>query len=582
MLAAAVESWRLWSSKSPDTTSAADQPAPPPDPPKPTPGVPWFEDVTRASGIDFHHFDPATPRHFIQETMGSGLAWIDYNNDGWPDLFCVQDGPVRPTGSSLPTNKLYRNNGDGTFTDVTEQVGLSRSGYGMGCAVGDYDNDGYDDLVVTYLGGIVLYHNEPDGKGGRRFVDVTAKAGLTDPHWATSCAWGDIDGDGFLDLYVCNYCEVDLDHYPFCGDRQKGLHSSCPPTAFPHTTHRLFRNNGNGTFTDITTRSGIGAVSPAPGLAVIMADLDGDGRIDIYAANDLKPAYLFHNLGGGRFEEVGMLSGSAVGPGAVLIAGMGVEAGDINGTGRPALFVTNFQHKPNVLFLNKGNLVFQEWSNPSGLGAPSLQRLGFGTVFIDADLDGNLDIAVANGHIDRTAPILVGDSFGQQAQFFQGKGDGRFNDVSDQAGAYFRQLLVGRGLAWADYDNDGRPDLAFSHNGGPIALLHNSTITSNNWIRLELVGDGKKSNRNAIGSRVDIEVGKRRLVRFVNGGGSYLSASDRRILTGLGAADGADRVTVQWPSGRKQEFRHLAGRRWWRLQEGRDRPEEIHPGPHGK
>jgi len=312
-----------------------------------------------------------------------------------------------------------------------------------------------------------------------------------------------------------------------------------------------------------------------------MADLDGDGKIDIYAANDLKPAYLFHNLGDGRFEEVGLLSGCALGPSGVLIAGMGVEAGDINGTGRPALFVTNFQHKPNVLFLNKGNLVFQEWSNPSGLGAPSLQRLGFGTVFIDADLDGNLDIAVANGHIDRTAPILVGDSFGQQAQFFQGKGDGRFSDVSDRAGAYFRQLLVGRGLAWADYDNDGRPDLAFSHNSGPIALLHNSTITPNNWIRLELVGDGKRSNRNAIGSRVEIEVGKRRLVRFVNGGGSYLSASDRRILAGLGAADSVDRVTVQWPSGRRQEFRNLPGRHWWRLQEGKEQPDEIRPGPHG-
>src|SRR5262249_46743189 len=233
---------------------------------KATPGLPWFVDVTAASGIDFRHFDPATPRHYIQETMGSGLAWIDYDNDGWLDLFCVEDGPLRPPSDSgpPPTSKLYRNNGDGTFADVTREVGLDRAGFGMGCAVGDFDNDGFDDLAVTYWGGVVLYHNEPDGKGGRHFVEVTAKAGIHDPHWATSCAWGDVDGDGFLDLYVCNYCEVDLDKYPFCGDEKKNLRSSCPPTSFPHVSHRLFHNNGNGTFTDVTERSGIGRVAPAP------------------------------------------------------------------------------------------------------------------------------------------------------------------------------------------------------------------------------------------------------------------------------------------------------------------------------
>src|SRR5439155_6930937 len=302
----------------------------------PTPGVPWFADVTTAAGIDFSHFDSATPLHAIPETMGSGIAWIDYDNDGWPDLFCVQSGPLRPAGHSgpLPTHKLYRNNGDGTFTDVTAAVGLDKSGFGMGCAVGDFNNDGFDDLVVTYLGGIALFENRPDGKGGRRFEDVTARAGLHDPHWATSCGWADIDGDGLLDLYVCNYVVVDLEHYTPCVKPQTGANYLCPPTLFPAVTHRLFRNNGNGTFTDISGPSGIAAAAPAAGLGVVLLDLDGDGRTDIYVANDMSAAYLFRNLGGSRFAEQGLLSGAAVTAQARFLAGMGIAAGDIDGTGR--------------------------------------------------------------------------------------------------------------------------------------------------------------------------------------------------------------------------------------------------------
>jgi hypothetical protein len=558
------------------------QSAPPenPDPLAATPGVPWFVDVAAASGITFQHFDPATPMHYIHETLGSGLGWIDYNNDGWPDLFVVQDGPVRP-GSATgppPTNKLYRNNGDGTFTDVTEEVGLARGGLGMGCAVGDYDNDGWDDLVVTYVGGVVLYHNEPDGKGGRRFVDVTAKAGLRDPHWATSCAWGDVDGDGLLDLYVCNYCEVDLDHYPDCRTEGTGRRRICPPIYFPSVTHRLFRNNGNGTFTDVSTPSGVAGVLPAPGLAVLMADLDEDGKLDVYVANDLKPSYLFHNQGGGRFVEKAILSGCGLDFMGSELAGMGIDAGDLDGSGRPSLFVTNFQNRPNMLYLNRGGLRFEDASFASGLGSASLSRLKFGTVFLDADLDGHLDIAVANGHIQRDNEQISGNATAQEAQLFLGDGRARFREVSDRAGEYFRQRYLGRGLAWADFDNDGRPDLAFSHNGGPVALLHNRTETANGWLGLELVGDGKKSNRNAIGARVAIEYAGRRQVRFVNGGGSYLSANDRRVLAGLGSAGRADRVTVTWPSGRKQEFRGLEGRRWYRLHEGKEQAVVVRPG----
>ncbi len=553
--------------------------------PTATPGLPWFVDVAPAAGISFQHYDCVTPMYYIQETLGSGLGWIDYNNDGWPDLFVVQDGPVvglksgQAPPADLPTNKLYRNNGDGTFTDVTAEVGLARSGFGLGCAVGDFDNDGWDDLVVTYDGGLVLYHNEPDGKGGRHFVDVTAQAGLANnPHLATSCAWGDIDGDGLLDLYVCNYVEVDYDHYPECLDAKTGLRRICTPFYFRNVTHRLYRNNGNGTFTDVSESSGIAKVLPAPGLAVLMADLDGDGRLDIYVANDLKPSYLFHNQGDGRFVEKAVVSGCGLDSAGSELAGMGIDAGDLDGSGRPSLFVTNFQNRPNMLYLNRGGLVFQDASFASGLAGPSLSRLKFGTVFLDADLDGNLDIAVANGHVQRKNERIGGNPTYQEAQLFLGDGRGHFQDVSAHAGAYFTERYIGRGLAWADFDNDGKPDLAFSHNGGPVALLHNRTETANNWLKLELVGDGKKSNRNAIGAQVEIDYGGKRQVRFLNGGGSYLSANDRRVLAGLGNATGAERVVVTWPSGRKQEFRDLQARRWYRLQEGQVEPAVVTPG----
>ncbi len=542
---------------------------------RPTPGLPWFVDVTGRSGIDFVHFDPATDIDYIMETMGSGVAWIDYDRDGWPDLFFVQDAPVHPDkhAGPLPTNKLYRNNGDGTFTDVTQEVGLARTGYGFGCAVGDYDNDGFDDLLVTYYKGIVLYHNEPDGRGGRRFVDVTASSGLSDPHWATSAAWGDIDGDGLLDLYVCNYGEVDVDHYVPCVNQAVKLNFSCPPTSFPATHHRLYRNLGGGKFRDISAASGVSRAPPAMGLAVLILDLDGDGRPDIYVANDMGPAYLFHNQGGGQFVEKGELSGCAMQPNGRLIAGMGIAAGDFDGSGRPSLFVTNFQKEPNMLFLNQGEMFFREQSYASGLVSGGLTRLAFGTAALDADLDGRLDLAIANGHVTRHAREVFGDSFRQEARLFRGLGAARFRDVSDQAGPYFGDKRVSRGVAVADFDNDGKPDLVFSHNGDRPALLHNETPTEHHWLRLELEGDGKRSNRNAIGARVEVEAGGQRLVRFLPGGGSYLSASERRLVIGLGRAVRADRVTVRWPSGREQAFGPLAGDAGYLWREGVERPQ---------
>jgi enediyne biosynthesis protein E4 len=556
------------------------RPAGTPDELAPTPGLPWFVNVTARAGIDFVHFDPATPTHYIHETMGSGLGWIDFDGDGWPDLFCIQNGPLLPGkhSGSLPTCKLYRNNGDGTFTDVTKQVGLDKvTGFAMGCAVGDFDNDGYDDLAITFLGKVVLYHNQPGGPLGRRLVDVSERAGLRDPYWATSCAWGDVDGDGLLDLYICNYVQADLDNYPPCVHEKTKKTVLCAPFVFsPAPHHHLFRNNGDGTFTDISRSSGIASASPpGPGLGVVMVDLDGDGLIDIYAANDMTPAFLFHNQGNGKFVEKAALAGCGLDTGGQFLAGMGVAAGDVDGSGRPSLFVTNFQGAPNILFLNRGKLWFQDRAYPSGLGGPSVNSLGFGTVFFDADLDGTLDVAVANGHVNRLSKETFGYPYRQKAQLFVGDGRGHFRETSAQGGPYFRQEHVGRALAWADYDNDGKPDLVFGQLGESVALLRNQTPTDNHWLRLELVGTAGKSNRNAIGAVVEVLANGKKQTHWVIGGGSYLSASDRRPLFGLGQADRAESVRVRWPSGVSQRFGPLAAGRTWRLLEGDPTPQPV-------
>lgn len=523
-----------------------------------------FADVTPGSGVDFVHDGDATPDHLIQETMGSGVAWIDYDRDGRADLFCVQ---VTTPRSGAAGHRLYRNLGGGRFADVTRESGAGLAAYGMGAEVGDLDNDGHDDLVVSGLGGLSILRNVPAADGGRRFLDVSPDSGLVNPHWGTGLALLDVDGDALLDLYVANYVEIDPAAPAVCHDFRTGLPQSCTPTAYDHRRHRLFRNEGNFRFADATARWGLAGLPPAPGLGVVAADLDADGRCDLYVANDMRPAFLLRGEAGG-FREVGLESGTSHGPDGRLMAGMGVVADDLDGSGRPSLFVTNFHFEPNVFFRAEPGGTFREWSHPSGLGGPSLRFLGFGAVALDADADGRLDLAVANGHVNRHAERISAAAFAQPLQLFLGADAGRFRDASAAAGPTFATPRVGRGLAVSDFDSDGMPDLVVTANGGPASLLRNTTATDNAWIRLALEGDGHGSNRSAIGARVEIETPRGRLTRLVCGGGSYLSASDRRLSIGLGPRVAAVTAVVHWPSGRRETFPGLAARADWRLAEG--------------
>jgi enediyne biosynthesis protein E4 len=535
-----------------------------------------FADVTAASGVRFNHYDGRTDMEYIMDQTGSGVGWLDYDQDGLMDLFLVQGSNFdRPPPTPAPACKLFKNLGGGRFKDVTAEVGLGHVGCGQGVAIGDIDNDGYPDLFLTCYGKPnVLYHNVPDGKGGRRFVDITARAGLADhpdwkdrPNYSTSAAFLDYDNDGRLDLFVCSYVYIDLAHYPLCQNPARSRRGPCPPTAFAGTRCVLYRNNGDGTFTDVSKEAGIDRPD-AKALGVVALDLDDDGLVDLFVANDTMPNFLFRNQGGGRFQSIGPVSGCAVNLAGTPQAYMGVDADDLTGDGRPDLFATAFARETNTLFRNEGKGQFLDITHITGLGPPSWYMLGFGTCLLDVDRDGSLDIFVSNGHVNRHVED-EGDpniTFRQPAQLFLNDGTGRFRDFSRQAGAYFGGAHVGRGVAYADYDNDGHMDLALNNSGEPAVLLHNESKTPYHWIRLEL--EGTKSNRDAVGARVTVEAGGRKFVRHRKGGGSYCSASDPRLLVGLKAAAKVDRVEVRWPSGLVQQVGPLAVDRGYRIIEG--------------
>ncbi|MGE5276288.1 MAG: CRTAC1 family protein [Acidobacteriota bacterium] len=496
-----------------------------------------FTDVAESSGLKFVHERGATPQHQLPETMGSGVAWLDYDNDGWMDLYVVQSGPFPPAGSPRAQDRLYHNEG-GKFVDVTEKAGLKDAAYGMGATAADYDNDGFVDLYVTNFGSNILYRNNGDGT----FTDVTEKAGVAGSGWSTSAAFADFDGDGFLDLFVVRYLDYSVEKNYFCGDAVKGKRDYCHPSLYPPIGNLVFHNNGDGSFTDVTASSGI-AASLGKGLGVVVADVDDDGKPDVYVANDTTMNFLFHNLGGMKFEDVSLISGAGVNSAGRAFGGMGVSAGDMDGDGRIDLLVANFEAEPNSLYRNLGSGVFEDASSSSGFGPPHFNFSGFGLNLLDAANAGRLDVFIANGHVLET-PKMQGVTYAERPFFMWNDGKGNFHERG--CGDPFRRELVGRGSATADYDNDGDIDIAVSNSGGPLELLRNDG-THGGWIGIQL--KGRKSNRQGIGARVTLETELSRQVREVKAGDSYLSTSDPRVQFGLGKATKIQKLEIRWPSG---------------------------------
>ena len=518
-----------------------------------------FADVTAPAKIDFVHKSGASPEKRMVETFGSGVAWIDYDNDGFPDLFFVNGAP----GSS---NALYHNNRDGTFTDVTLKAGVAGKGAGdgvfrTGVAVGDYDNDGNLDLYVTADGPNVLYRNNGDGT----FTDVTAEAKVAGAasEWSTSSGFFDFDRDGRLDLFVANYVDYPTNSNPYCGLKKDGYRMYCDPKIFDGTAARLFHNNGDGTFTDVSQRAGI--ANPAgKGLGVTFCDVDRDGWPDIYVANDTVRNFLYRNKGDGTFEDITYAAGVGFDSNGKPQAGMGVDCGDVDGNGLPDLFVTNFSEELNALYLNRGG-TFEDASSQPGLRSAYL-ALGFGTKLFDFDNDGDLDIYVTNGHvIDNVKLYQPNLSYAQRDLLYENTG-GQFRDVSALGGRALQAERVGRGLAVADFDNDGRLDVVIANLGRPAVLLKNQGAAGDgHWLSIE--ARGRKSNRFGLGATVKVETSEGTQIREINNVASYLSSSDVRLHIGLGRATIVKRIEILWPSGTRQVLENVKVDQVLRIEE---------------
>jgi hypothetical protein len=509
-------------------------------------------DVTSEAGIQFHHNSGAFGGKLLPETLGSGCAFLDYDADGWPDILLINamDWPGHKRQRS--TLKLYRNNRNGTFTDVTRAAGLDVEMYGMGVAVGDYNNDGFADILVTCVGQNRLFKNT--GKG--TFLDVTQRSGLGGRQaLSTSALWFDFDRDGLLDLFVCNYVRWSPEHDVFCS--LDGKHKSyCTPEAYRGETCWLFHNKGNGTFEDITAKSGV-FDSSSKSLGVAMLDYDQDGWPDLLVANDTQPNKLYRNLHNGTFKDVGMEAGIALSTEGKARAGMGVDTGDFTNAGNTGIAITNFDNEMIGLYRADGKGVYEDVATKAGIGLASKNSLGFGCSFFDVDLDGYLDLAIANGHIDDTVRNIRGNvGYAQPPQLFLNNGKGVFRDVASEASPLFNQPKVGRGLAYGDFDRDGDLDLLITTNNGPAFLYRNDVSSGNRSIRFRLIGT--KSNRDAIGATLRIEHGGASQSRLVKSGSSYLSQSELPVTFGIGQRDRIERVVIQWPSGQTEEYKALS------------------------
>jgi hypothetical protein len=520
-------------------------------------------DVTAAAGVRFTHHSGGFGGKYLPETLGSGCAFLDFDGDGWQDILLVNAMDWPGHRRERTTLRLYRNNRNGTFTDVTKSAGLDVELYGMGVAVGDYDNDGFPDLLITCVGQNRLFHNT--GKG--TFVDVTRTSGLGGRlGFSTSAMWFDFDRDGYLDLFVCNYVRWSADHDVFCSvdGKQK---SYCTPEAYRGDTCWLFRNRGNGRFEDVTAKSGIFDTS-SKSLGVALLDEDQDGWPDVVVANDTQPNKLFRNQRDGTFKDVALHAGVALSMDGRARAGMGVDAADVDHSGRPTLAITNFDNEMIGFYRPEGPGVYADAAVQVGIGMPSRETLGFGCAFLDVDLDGQLDLVVLNGHIDDTVRRIRGNvGYAQPPQLFLNQGDGRFREVAAVAGAAFASPKVGRGLAFGDFDRDGDLDLLMTTNNGAAWLFRNDQLDGNRSVRFRLVGT--QSNRDAIGAHVRIFHGGASQSLLVKGGSSYLSQSELPVTFGVGRRDRIDRVVIAWPSGRTEEHANVAAGRAYECVEGR-------------
>jgi enediyne biosynthesis protein E4 len=545
--------------------------------------------MTSASGVDFTYQNGEDAGHLtILESLGGGVALIDYDGDGLLDIFVTGGGTFDKTRAEYASDadgyqaalkktppairgqpcKLYRNLGNGKFQDVTRQAGLDAPWfYTHGAAVADFDRDGWADLLVTGYGHLRLLHNEPDGKGDRVFVDVTEKMGLSESAWNTSAGWADLDGDGWPDLYVCRYVDWSFANHLVCDAKTSAAaFDVCPPQRYRPLMHALFHNERGKGFRDVSATQGFRA--EGCGLGAVLVDVNDDGQPDIYVANDASNKFLFVNRGG-RLEEIGKAAGVALDDMGNYTGSMGVDAGDYEGSGRPALWVTNFQGDIHGLYKNLGREVFHFQTRTAGIAALGQQWVAFGTGFVDVDNDGYPDLVIVNGHVllhpgnggtTNQRPVLLHNVEFEKRRFFK--------DVSGQGGAFFHTPARGRGLAIGDLDNDGWPDLVVSHTNTPVVLLRNEAAQTApaNWLGVRLAG---RDHRDVVGSTVILEQGAgRKLTRFAKGGGSYLSSHDQRILFGLGPAEAVGRVTVKWSWGATQTWDNLTPGSYWELREG--------------